>query len=787
MTSKIVKQNVAVLKGLIRGAKEDVRDRVNQVVSLYEDRKISQRETAINLINGLMSENKRTSNATKKRFDKKYGELEARKPLNERMATNRDKKDYSITFLLYGLWEDGRKAFQDNYKIDHQLLNIQQPITVSLKKVRDEDMINRNLIGKYVLADRYDYWIKSLKNRLKLKKGEEGKITKKEFDEMATREGWKKAHNIDDTQPKRKRFTEKTKLVEVMHDTALFEGLRKKLILDTTKQHNLSPEIKRYLTAIKITDISDITNRGGGEVETQRNLKDGNEKGLYHFTINTELNIDAEYFVDAIDDQEHTNGECWINLLIDHYKDTLMSKNKWESKRLTREKILKLMNKTEEEFKEYGASVEDMKPVFEEFKVVVRLYNCFSKRVFTFDPDKKNKNISALYGLIKGNHIYTINDNINSIAHREIKEDLKLCASTDFHLNSKEEPVKYEMFNSVDDVMKILKDNPELDEINLVSKRHLNNVYCEFKRCCYEPSVIMNAGGNISSIKLKFNKTILNIRSQDLINCAVERSEYTDDASVFNRVNEGMFKFNKALFNPHHKSYYHKDDKQIFDIAHSIASCGYMDTVMKDKGVELDRNKAYTKGTMDITKIPIFCEFDIWKKYDYEKNDFNKMNELTLYLVKSKVKNMFFNRSYNLIYGMYLKEYYKYVEIIYYKIPSKYAKVDYKKIILDLWNMKFDDDEVMMMRLRTPRQRLARLVILATRKLKRCCLMLISDCWRSKATLLRNQLYLVKWLMLFIIKKYTVGISMSLMRLREMMKKMNSVLLTSSVRINTMF
>ena len=116
MTSKIVKQNVAVLKGLIRGAKEDVRDRVNQVVSLYEDRKISQRETAINFINGLMSENKRTSNATKKRFDNKYGALEARKPSNERMATNRDKKDYSITFLLYGFWEDGRKAFQDNYK-----------------------------------------------------------------------------------------------------------------------------------------------------------------------------------------------------------------------------------------------------------------------------------------------------------------------------------------------------------------------------------------------------------------------------------------------------------------------------------------------------------------------------------------------------------------------------------------------------------------------------------------------------------------------------------------------
>ena len=66
-----------------------------------------------------------------------------------------------------------------------------------------------------------------------------------------------------------------------------------------------------------------------------------------------------------------------------------------------------------------------------------------------------------------------------------------------------------------------------------------------------------------------------------------------------------------------------------------------MDTVMKDKGVELDREKAYTKATMEITKIPIFSEFDIWKKYDCEKNDFKKMKGLTLYLVKSKVKHTF--------------------------------------------------------------------------------------------------------------------------------------------------
>ena len=513
--------------------------------------------------------------------------------------------------------EDGKVAFKDNQGYPHELLRIAQPITISLKKVRDEDKIDETLVGKYILADQFDYYVKVLKKGLKMKKGEYRKITKKEFNKMSTRDEWEKrrsAEGINTEAPKRRRRPEKTTEIEIIHGTKLFEGLIKRLITKENRQHGLDKNTASYITTIKVTDISDITNRGGGQIETQRNLKDGNEKGMYHYTINTELDIDAEYFIEAIEDQGHTSGECWINLMIDHYKDTLMSQNKWESKRLTREKILKLMNKTEEEFKEHGASVEDMKAVFEEFRLSVRLFNCLGRKIFTFGPEKQNRNNAVLYGMIKGNHIYTMNDNITSIAHKDFKEDMVLNASTDFRLNSKEAPVKYEMFNGVDDVMKILKNNKDVSEIDLVSKEHLNNIYCEFKRFHYEPYVVMNSGGNISSIKLKFNKTILNIRSQDLINCAVERSEYTNNADVFNRVNEGMFYFNKKLFNPHHKSYYHKDDKNIFDTACSIAPTGYLDTgFINGKGVEIDMNKAYTKGTMDITRIPIFCEFDIWK------------------------------------------------------------------------------------------------------------------------------------------------------------------------------
>ena len=156
-----------------------------------------------------------------------------------------------------------------------------------------------------------------------------------------------------------------------------------------------------------------------------------------------------------------------------------------------------------------------------------------------------------------------------------------------------------------------------------------------------------------------------------------------------------FFNFNKGMFNPNHKSYHNNDDLKIFSMAHSIAPSGYFESIIegKDTHIELDKRKAYTKSTMDVFEVPVFSEFDIWKKYDYSKNDFNKMNALTLYLVKSKVRNLFFNRTYNLIYGKFLKKYADDVEVIYYKIPSNTYKVNYKKIVDELWKLKLDEDE----------------------------------------------------------------------------------------------
>ena len=154
-----------------------------------------------------------------------------------------------------------------------------------------------------------------------------------------------------------------------------------------------------------------------------------------------------------------------------------------------------------------------------------------------------------------------------------------------------------------------------------------------------------------------------------MIDCAVDTCIGSSDADMFNKVNEAFFNFNKGMFNPNHKSYYHNDDLKIFSMAHSIAPSGYFESIIEGKNthIELDRRKAYTKSTMDIFTVPVFSEFDIWRKYDYSKNDFNKMNALTLQyiLLNAKLEIYFSIRLITWYMVSFWKTYADDVEVIY--------------------------------------------------------------------------------------------------------------------------
>ncbi|MFM7985804.1 MAG: hypothetical protein ACKPKO_41465, partial [Candidatus Fonsibacter sp.] len=69
---------------------------------------------------------------------------------------------------------------------------------------------------------------------------------------------------------------------------------------------------------------------------------------------------------------------------------------------------------------------------------------------------------------------------------------------------------------------------------------------------------------------------------------------------------------------------------------------------------------------MRIKSIPVFNEFDTWQAYEPEE----PINNMSLYIVEASSFDPFFNKTYNLCYGYFLKQLKNWHEIKAAKHPS---------------------------------------------------------------------------------------------------------------------
>ena len=143
-----------------------------------------------------------------------------------------------------------------------------------------------------------------------------------------------------------------------------------------------------------------------------------------------------------------------------------------------------------------------------------------------------------------------------SLARKNIQMNFTCNASNDFIFNKNDKPVEYKVFNTLDDILPILrqceknKDDEEGLEFNLIhSENNLMQIFCDLKRPGYTPFISWKAGQK-ENLKMKFNSVIFNVRNQSLVSVAVDNGIIVNNAEVFNKMNNAMFEFNKGLFSP---------------------------------------------------------------------------------------------------------------------------------------------------------------------------------------------------------------------------------------------
>ena len=714
MTKRLIRNYIQNLKS-IRDAKRgkvpnQTMTKINNVIDLYEDRKISQFTTAVNLINGLTTGNAKSKEKGNKAYQKAVEKYEDKAPITERMRNTPAKA------------RQAKKEKEAERNKQQVFRRIRQKMAVR----QIQNKASQKLFGN---RKRYSvsYMLFSVEPRNS--KRVAFKVNGVSFYPLLTNPAVRTA-NI-----KSNAFIEEIVKRKITSDFDKHLFKKVMMVMKTDQSFRSQMQSLEYVDAIRLENVELIEADGDYDASTE-NLRNADNVSIYHRFVETEIDTSYATVKQALAKQNYREGECWINALVEHYSDTLMKHKRGPlAKNLTRDKVLQLIGLSEDEFIKNGTSIMKMERVFEAFGIPARIFDVNCSLVYKYDPPTHGHRIKTFNGLVKNKHIYVLNHDLKSLKRGEMGgekgasadasrgfRDLSVKVSDNYYINDREEPRECKMIDTIEDLLH-LKDK---DEYILIHRDNdLPKLLHDFKESGYEPFVKYQAG-TISELKVrwrikKLKKTIdYTIQSQNLSKSKIDEDVVVSSEEAYKKTSEAMFKMNKSIFNENHKSYYTDTDIEILDECRTIVPAGLINNPEVEKNVadapqgfcrsvaEIDINKAFTKAFTSIKKIPIFRQFDIWRKWSSELNvndmpsltqqscESSDLSDLTLYMVKVSNANIMFNKKHNLIYGKFLK---KLIEkgvkcdILYYKQPSHIHKVDYKQIIDDLWAEQISADE----------------------------------------------------------------------------------------------
>ena len=320
MTSKAIKRNIDGLENRLSNNRNRLtimtKGKIRDVIQLYKDRRISQYTTASNMINELIRAKTRED---KERATTKYESMmeryEERAPLNERMKQSRRENIQA-----------GERNKKRNYALELRFFIKNPNQSGGMKK-------------SFYDSQRNPYYPMTKDNvyaHIKATKYIEEQVRKRIF------------KNED-----KRTFN---KIIDLLiQDDEMNEYLNRR-------------EMRHYADAVVIYSADVVDGNPQDHNPRERNLRNADNIGIYHRYIQTELDTDYATFEEAIKVKHYTKNECWINALNDFYG------TEPRMKKMTRENVLRLIGKTDEDFKTNGASINDMEKVFIEYRISARIF-----------------------------------------------------------------------------------------------------------------------------------------------------------------------------------------------------------------------------------------------------------------------------------------------------------------------------------------------------------------------------------------------------------------------------
>ena len=335
MTKKSVEKSIQSLRNRRDNIKSKIStttlQKFNTILSYYEDRKISRKETADKLINGILAKDDKELKKGLKEYDKAVAKYEDAKPIGERANVKQATKKAT----------KARK---------------QQAISVRLrKKTSPEDLAKASrtitrMAKKRLLQNRKTYAIQYMLFSRENKTGNKRASFTEEgmkYYSLLVNPSVRNANVLSQV------WIEEMLKVKVLKHSNLPLFRRMMMTLRTDKEFQRMTEHETFFSYIDAIRIEKIDLLEGDDIDYDvfaDELRDAKHNvSIYHQYIQTELNPDCLTLKEALKKKNHIENECWINTLTDHYADTLMREKKAHNgKRLTREGILKIIDASPE-------------------------------------------------------------------------------------------------------------------------------------------------------------------------------------------------------------------------------------------------------------------------------------------------------------------------------------------------------------------------------------------------------------------------------------------------------
>ena len=346
MTRKLIQQYTQNLRttrdSKIGKVPPDIQAKINKIVDLYEDRKISQYETANKLINDISINDTKKRKSGLKRYDKAVAKYEEAEPITERMAKTakkartgkevkaviktHDKQPIFKRKAISGLATKAKDIFKNRKTYD---------VNIMLFSVANRDEIKK---PSFIL-DGISYYPILLKASGRQRALGEANVKANQFIETVVSRKNRKYH-ID--------------------EKSLFK--RVILLMNTSSEFDDIGHLVEYADAIRIESVELVETDTSNYDEREQALRESQNISIYYRYIQTEVDADALTIKEALQKKEYKDNECWINALLENFEGTELTRAKkaHNAKTLSRNKILELLEMTEEEFINNGASINQM-------------------------------------------------------------------------------------------------------------------------------------------------------------------------------------------------------------------------------------------------------------------------------------------------------------------------------------------------------------------------------------------------------------------------------------------